>query len=256
VEAVEGPRPTPTVAVDARKAVMATLYEVLGAAETADHAELRRAFRSRARELHPDLHPGVDTTERMRALNAAWRILGDAETRRTYDRELAGERRRDQLRSRPAPTRTPSPPPPARGRPGDRDLDLGDDDERFDHPFDADLDDGDYVDSGVLAVPRWVHRGVVGVIALVIIGLVVVSAHAGPSTGTTRPTNPPLLDASATAVGRCVVLSPVAGLVECTAATPQRVVAELTAGSTEFCPPGVLQVRLPGRPTTLCVTGL
>ncbi len=108
----------------------------------------------------------------------------------------------------------------------------------------------------MLSVPRWVHRGVVGVIATVIIGLVVVSAYAGPSTGTTRPTTPPLLDVSASAVGRCVVLQPTAGLVECTAATPQRVVAELAAGSGQVCPPGVLQVHLPGRPSTLCVEGL
>jgi hypothetical protein len=230
---------------------MTTLYEVLGAAETADHAELRRAFRARARELHPDLHPGVDTTERMRALNAAWRVLGDAEARRDYDRELAAERRRAQLRSRPAAP--PRPTAPARGRPSDRDLDV--EPHPFGHPFDA-PDEGDLVDTGVLSVPRWVHRGVVGVIAAVIIGLIVVSAHAGPSTGDTRPTTPPLLDASASAVGRCVVMRPAAGLVECTAATPQRVVAEIAAGSPEGCPPGVLQVHLPGRPSTLCVEGL
>ena len=229
---------------------MATLYEVLGAAETADHAELRRAFRARARELHPDLHPGVDTTERMRALNAAWRVLGDAEARHDYDRQLAAERRRAQLRSRPTAPRGPS--APARGRPSDRDLDA--EAHPFRHPFDA-PDDGTLVDSGVLSVPRWVHRCIVGAIATVIIGLVVVTAHAGPSTGTTRPTNPPLLDDSASAVGRCVVLHPTAGLVECTAATPQRVVAELAAGSQQVCPPGVLQVHLPGRPSTLCVDG-
>src|SRR3954468_12052105 len=101
---------------------MATLDEVLGAAEAADHTELRRAFRARARELHPDLHPGVDTTERMRALNAAWRVLGDADARRDYDRELAADRRRAQLRSRPAPAPTTT--ASTRGRPGDRDLDL------------------------------------------------------------------------------------------------------------------------------------
>jgi hypothetical protein len=229
---------------------MATFYEVLGAAETADHDELRRAFRARARELHPDLHPGVDTTERMRTLNAAWRVLGDREDRIRYDRELADERRRAELRARPA---TAAPPPPARGRPSDRDLDP--DDGIFGHPFD-DVDDSDLVDSGVLSVPRWVHRCVIGVIALVIIGLVVVSAHAGPSTpGTTRPSVPPLLDVTASAVGRCVVLQPTAGLVECTTATPQRVVRELAVGSNEVCPPGVLQVHLPGRPSTLCVEG-
>jgi hypothetical protein len=232
---------------------MATFYEVLGAAETADHAELRRAFRLRARELHPDLHPDVDTTERMRAIIAAWRVLGDAETRRAYDRELAAERRRAELRSRPA---APAPPSaPARGRPGDRDLEVDDEDDRY-HGFDADPDRYELIDSGVLSVPRWVHHGIVGVIALVIVGLVVVTAHAGPSTGSTRPTSPPIVDVAGSAVGSCVVLSPTAGLVQCTGANLRRVVAELPAGSDDICPPNVVRVRLPGRPSTLCVEGI
>jgi hypothetical protein len=231
---------------------MPTLYEVLGAPETADHAELRRAFRARARELHPDLHPDIDTTASMRALNEAWVVLGDADTRRAYDRELAAGRRRTELR-------TPGPRPPAPAAPRDLDVDFDfDADPAFGNfGYGADEDgDGDLVDSGVLSVPRWVHRCIVGVIAAVIIGLVVVSAHAGPSTGrTSRPAAPVLLDPSASAVGNCVVLAPTAGLTECTAATPQRVVAELEVGSQDVCPPGVKQVRLPGRPTTLCVEG-
>jgi hypothetical protein len=229
---------------------LATLYEVLGAAETADHAELRRAFRARARELHPDLHPGVDTTERMRTLNQAWRVLGDVEARSEYDRALAAERRRVELRSQPTTSR---PAEPARGRPGDRDLDPTDVPYRG---FDADPARYDLVDSGVLSVPRWVHRGIVGVIALVIIGLVVVTAYAGPSTGTTRPTTPSTLSVRGSAVGNCVTFSPQPGLVGCTQANPRRVVDELDAGSGDVCPPGVVQVVLPGRPSTLCVEGI
>jgi hypothetical protein len=101
-----------------------------------------------------------------------------------------------------------------------------------------------------------VHRAIVGTIALVIIGLVVVTAHAGPSTGTTRPTAPSTVLVDGSAVGRCVVFAPQPGLVTCTAANPRRIVAELDAGSNGICPPGVKQVHLPGRPSTLCVTGI
>jgi hypothetical protein len=237
---------------------MPTLYEVLGAPEAADHAELRRAFRARARALHPDLHPDVDTTSAMRALNEAWAVLGDTEARSAYDRELAAARRRERLRAVP-----PSPPAGPR-RPADRDLDP---DERFDADLDARWGgpdgwdgrdaDAEYVDSGVLSVPRWVHRCVVGVIAAVIIGLVVVTAHAGPSTSRSgRDPGPAVLEPTADATGRCVVLFPSAGLVECTGLAARRVVSEIAAGDGGTCPVGSKSVQLSGRPSTLCVEGL
>jgi curved DNA-binding protein CbpA len=53
---------------------------------------LRRAYRRRASELHPDHRPdaGDAAAEEMATLNAAWRVLGDPGRRRDYDATLIG----------------------------------------------------------------------------------------------------------------------------------------------------------------------
>jgi hypothetical protein len=69
-------------------------YGELGVSPDASAAELRRAFRARARQLHPDLQgdddrvPGADG-EAMGRLNEAWRVLGDPRSRQRYDASLA-----------------------------------------------------------------------------------------------------------------------------------------------------------------------
>ncbi len=71
-----------------------TLYDVLGAPATATQPELRRAFVRQARKYHPDYHAQSDETTkrsaegRMRELNDAWEVLGDAARRQAYDRSL------------------------------------------------------------------------------------------------------------------------------------------------------------------------
>src|SRR5215210_1249852 len=62
------------------------LYAVLGVASDADDAEIKRAFRSRARQLHPDVSGGPASEERFRELSAAYAILSEPEWRRLYDR--------------------------------------------------------------------------------------------------------------------------------------------------------------------------
>lgn len=51
--------------------------------------EIRRAYRLRARHVHPD-RTGGDAAA-MQALNEAWRVLGDPDRRRAYDRSLERE---------------------------------------------------------------------------------------------------------------------------------------------------------------------
>ena len=46
----------------------------------------RRAYYRAARQIHPDVNPGIDTSDQMRRLNQAWVVLGDPEARRSYDR--------------------------------------------------------------------------------------------------------------------------------------------------------------------------
>jgi curved DNA-binding protein CbpA len=67
-----------------------THYQLLGVAPTATMAEIRAAYLRLARRHHPDA--GGDSA-RMRDLNEAWSVLGDARRRRAYDRTVAVGRR-------------------------------------------------------------------------------------------------------------------------------------------------------------------
>lgn len=61
-------------------------YEVLGVARDASTTELRRAYLDLARRHHPD-RPGGNA-DRMREVNEAWAVLGDAVRRERYDLSL------------------------------------------------------------------------------------------------------------------------------------------------------------------------
>jgi hypothetical protein len=57
-------------------------YSILGAGETASQQEIERLYKRLAMRHHPDR--GGDAEE-MKAINEAYRVLGDAATRRAYD---------------------------------------------------------------------------------------------------------------------------------------------------------------------------
>ena len=61
-------------------------YALLGVTRDASHAEIKRAFRRLARELHPDVSEEPDAEKRFRAIAEAYEVLSDPERRRTYDR--------------------------------------------------------------------------------------------------------------------------------------------------------------------------
>lgn len=62
-------------------------YEVLGVGREADAAELKRAYRKLALELHPDRNPGDKEAEaRFKEASEAYRVLSDPEQRSMYDR--------------------------------------------------------------------------------------------------------------------------------------------------------------------------
>jgi molecular chaperone DnaJ len=60
-------------------------YEVLGVQRGASDAQIKRAFRALARELHPDVATTPDTDQRFREVAEAYEVLSDPERRATYD---------------------------------------------------------------------------------------------------------------------------------------------------------------------------
>ena len=61
-------------------------YEVLGVSRDADDAQIKKAFRRLARELHPDVNAhDPDAEEKFKQAAAAYEVLSDPERRRLYD---------------------------------------------------------------------------------------------------------------------------------------------------------------------------
>ena len=60
-------------------------YALLGVAPSATADEIKRAFRARARELHPDTNPDPTAEERFKEMALAYEVLSDPDRRRRYD---------------------------------------------------------------------------------------------------------------------------------------------------------------------------
>ncbi len=200
---------------------MATLYDLFGVAQDATLDQLRRAYRERVRELHPDANPRAGE-EDIRQLNAAWSVLGNPERRREYDSKLHP----------PVPSRTyvesqaPEPQP---------DLDP------VHHPF------------------AWMFRPSALIVA-VLLTILVVTAYAGSHVSdrsypsATSSTTAAAGDASQVGwlINQCFLPQPGHEVVvPCSNPDSRQVMAVLPSAAP--CPPATNAYRLTGRDQEVCL---
>ena len=111
---------------------MPTHYQLLYHPPTATPDQIRRAYRTLAKSLHPDLNPSADAAKKFSQLAAAYQILSNPAKRKTYDRSLLA-----------TPAASPSRPPgPAHyswdniaAKPGSRKVDISEIDDLYDTFF-------------------------------------------------------------------------------------------------------------------------
>jgi curved DNA-binding protein CbpA len=66
-----------------------THYETLGVKPNATRTEIKSAYRSRMRTLHPDVRKGPADHGELAAVAEAWNVLSDTRRRATYDAGLS-----------------------------------------------------------------------------------------------------------------------------------------------------------------------
>jgi molecular chaperone DnaJ len=60
-------------------------YDILGVSHSASEEDVRKAFRKKAMEHHPDRNKNEGSSERFKEISEAYQVLGDPEKRTQYD---------------------------------------------------------------------------------------------------------------------------------------------------------------------------
>jgi len=61
-------------------------YSLLGVPRDATEADIKKAYRKLAMELHPDRNSAADAEARFKEITEAYEVLRDSHKRATYDR--------------------------------------------------------------------------------------------------------------------------------------------------------------------------
>jgi molecular chaperone DnaJ len=73
-------------------------YRTLGVSPDASEEEIKKAYRRLVFDYHPDRNPNSkDADEKIRDINAAYEVIGNGETKKTYDRLRFGEQIREEM---------------------------------------------------------------------------------------------------------------------------------------------------------------
>lgn len=65
-------------------------YAILGVEKDASTEEIRKAFQTKARKLHPDVNKAPDAEEKFKEVSEAYAVLSDPDKRRRYDALRSG----------------------------------------------------------------------------------------------------------------------------------------------------------------------
>ena len=61
-------------------------YKILGVPRDADEEQIKRAYRKKAKQYHPDLNPGnAEAEAKFKEIVEAYEVFGNAEKRESYD---------------------------------------------------------------------------------------------------------------------------------------------------------------------------
>lgn len=97
-------------------------YDVMGVPQTASQDEIKKRYRTLARQLHPDVNPNdPNAARKFSEVAEAYRVLGDSSSRAVHDFELTKAKERQEASARRRASAYPSsapPPQPASPRSG------------------------------------------------------------------------------------------------------------------------------------------